>query len=109
MYSVAGLQRSEAIHGPDAALWNPRRWETYSPQPGEYLPFSLGPRQCPGRVFGQFQVHYTLARLLQEFDTVRWCGYGTGNPADDREPMKIKLELNCKCAAPVVCEFVPRA
>lgn len=107
VYSVAGLQRNKDTVGKDADEWDPSRWDTWSPKYGDYLPFSIGPRQCPGRVFGRFQIQYILVRLLQEFDRIEWCGFG-GEPDRDTEKMKIKVELNLKAAEPVICRFIPR-
>ncbi|KAK7987079.1 hypothetical protein PG988_002067 [Apiospora saccharicola] len=105
VYSVAGLQRNKTSVGPDANVWDPSRWDTWSPKYGDYLPFSIGPRQCPGRVFGRFQIQYILVRLLQEFESIEWCGLGGKGTGEE---MKIKVELNLKCAEPVVCNFTPR-
>lgn len=92
--------------GDDANEWDPSRWDSWSPKYGDYLPFSIGPRQCPGRVFGRFQVQYILVRLLQEFESIEW--YGFSGAADKNAKMKIKVELNLKCAEPVMCKFIPR-
>ncbi|RMZ70660.1 cytochrome p450 [Pyrenophora seminiperda CCB06] len=109
VYSVAGLQRNKARVGADADMWDPSRWETWQPKYGDYLPFSIGPRQCPGRVFGRFQIQYILVRLLQEFESIEWCGLGGGQGDNGtEEAMKIKVELNLKCAEPVICNFVTR-
>ncbi|KAI1675966.1 cytochrome p450 [Pyrenophora tritici-repentis] len=89
---IIGLQRSKTIVGADADVWDPTRWESWSPKYGHYLPFSIGPRQCPGRVFGRFQIQYILVRLLQEFQSVTLCGNGDNS----MEEMKIKVELNLK-------------
>ncbi|KAK8121768.1 cytochrome P450, partial [Apiospora sp. TS-2023a] len=91
VYSVAGLQRNKSSVGPDANVWDPSRWDTWSPKYGDYLPFSIGPRQCPGRVFGRFQIQYILVRLLQEFESIEWCGLGDKGTGEE---MKIKVELN---------------
>lgn len=95
--------------GPDANVWDPCRWDTWSPKYGDYLPFSIGPRQCPGRILGRFQIQYILVRLLQEFESIEWCGLqgGDGDKGTMGE-MKIKVELNLKCAEPVICNFTPR-
>lgn len=105
VYSVAGLHRNKDTVGEDANEWDPSRWNSWSPKYGDYLPFSIGPRQCPGRVFGRFQIQYILVRLLQEFESIEWCGLGGEK---DTEKMKIKVELNLKCAEPVICKFIPR-
>lgn len=108
VYSVAGLQRNKAAVGPDANVWDPSRWDTWSPKYGDYLPFSIGPRQCPGRVFGRFQIQYILVRFLQEFERIEWCGLGGHDMDKGTGEMKIKVELNLKCAEPVICNFTPR-
>ena len=105
-YSVLGLQRSQSVVGEDADEWNPSRWETWTPESNQYIPFNIGPRICLGRNFGQLQIEYTLARILQEFETIEWCGYGDGR--DNDEPMRIKIELNTKFDKPVFCKFIPR-
>ncbi|RAR15275.1 cytochrome P450 [Stemphylium lycopersici] len=106
VYSVASLQRNKESVGANADVWDPSRWDSWSPKYGTYLPFSIGPRQCPGRVFGRFQIQYVLVRLLQEFEKLEWCGLDGGSSSG--EEMKIKVELNLKCAEPVVCKFIPR-
>ncbi|KAK2027483.1 cytochrome P450 [Colletotrichum zoysiae] len=107
LYSVHGLQRNTSIVGPDADVWDPSRWERWAPKSGQFLPFNMGPRICLGRNFGQLEIQYVLVRILQEFETISWCGYG-GKPELDKEPMRIKVELNTKFASPVLCKFVSR-
>jgi len=59
--------RIKSIYGPDAAVFQPGRWE------GEelakigwgYFPFNGGPRQCLGEDFALMEVSYTILRLLQ--------------------------------------------
>lgn len=107
VYSVHGLQRSAAVVGPDANDWDPSRWDRWAPKPGQFLPFNMGPRICLGRNFGQLQIQYVLVRILQEFEGIRWCGHRSTSK-QDMEPMRIKVELNTKCASPVYCRFLPR-
>ncbi|KAH8754370.1 cytochrome P450, partial [Diaporthe sp. PMI_573] len=107
VYSVAGLQRNEAIHGGSAHSWDPARWEHWTPKAGEFLPYSIGPRTCLGKVFGQFQIEYTLVRILQEFEYIEWCGSGVVG-GGGTEQMRTKLELNTKMAQPAICSFRPR-
>ncbi|KAI1374097.1 cytochrome P450 [Hypoxylon crocopeplum] len=107
LYSVHGLQRSKMIVGEDADVWDPSRWERWSPKSGQFLPFNMGPRICLGRTFGQLQIQYTLTRILQEFEGIEWCGYGFSKD-QDAQPMRIKVELNTKFASPVLCKFIAR-
>ncbi|KAL1988541.1 hypothetical protein VTN96DRAFT_8936 [Rasamsonia emersonii] len=96
IYSVIGLQRRPDIVGEDADQWRPDRYNTWTPQTWEFLPFNHGPRICLGRVFGQFQMEYTLVRIFQHFDALE--------SADGRE-QRIKIEMNTKMAYPVMCRF----
>lgn len=100
-------QRREAVMGfADVDTWNPRRWESWTPTSSQYLPFNIGPRICLGRVFGHLQMEYTVARIVQEFERIEWCGYAGAAPDD--EPMRIKIELNTKFDKPIMCKFIPR-
>lgn len=101
-------QRREAVMGfADVDTWDPCRWENWTPTSSQYLPFNIGPRICLGRVFGHLQMEYTVARMVQEFDRIEWCGYGGAAPDD--EPMRIKIELNTKFDKPIMCKFTPRS
>ncbi|KAF2195933.1 cytochrome P450 [Zopfia rhizophila CBS 207.26] len=100
VYSVLGVQRDPKLHSETADEWVPSRWESWTPTSTEYIPFNVGPRICLGRVFGHLQMEYTLARILQEFERIEWCGA--------KEDMKIKIELNTKFDKPILCKFIPR-
>ncbi len=45
----------------------PRRWETISPGPYEYMPFGAGPRLCIGAGFASQLLRIALAILVQRF------------------------------------------
>ena len=47
--------------------FNPRRWETITPNAWEYLPFSAGPRRCIGAEFATMEMKIILALLLQHY------------------------------------------
>ncbi|KAJ5797265.1 cytochrome P450 alkane hydroxylase [Penicillium pulvis] len=97
--SVIGMQRRcVASIGSDADDWQPDRWDNWTPPNGEYVPFGLGPRVCPGQAFGQFQLEYTVVRILQRFSTLSYHG---------RE-QSIKFEINTKPAFPTLCHFHSR-
>jgi cytochrome P450 len=49
----------------DADRFMPRRWETLTRTPYEYLPFSAGPRMCIGATFATLEMKIVLAMLLQ--------------------------------------------
>lgn len=64
--------------GADALDWKPTRWiinnssdtkdlnkeEIHYPKPGMYLPWSEGPRYCPGKKFSQVEFVAVLAVLF---------------------------------------------
>ncbi|GKZ85295.1 hypothetical protein AnigIFM56816_011061 [Aspergillus niger] len=63
MYS---LHRRVNHFGSDAEEFRPDRWATR--QPGdEFMPFSTGPRACPGRQFALTVTEYVTVRLVQLF------------------------------------------
>lgn len=93
------MQKRTDIWGPDAEEWRPERWENYTPDVWDFIPFNHGPRVCLGRVFGQQQVEYALVRIFQDFELVELA---------TMERQKIKVELNTKMASPCMCTFHPR-
>lgn len=49
------------------AQFRPKRWETISPDPYEYIPFGAGPRRCLGETFALQEIKTVLILLLQRF------------------------------------------
>jgi cytochrome P450 len=61
----------EANWGKDALEWRPDRWIDksggfYQPAHKEYIPWSSGPRVCPGKKFSQVEFVATLACLFHK-------------------------------------------
>ena len=68
-YSTIIMQRRPDLT-PDAATFDPARWETWQPKPWQYIPFNGGPRICIGQQFALTEMGYTLVRLMQRFERV---------------------------------------
>ncbi|GAB1319605.1 hypothetical protein MFIFM68171_09815 [Madurella fahalii] len=98
IYSLGGMQRRKDIWGEDATVFRPERWEGASVDRWHFIPYNHGPRHCIGRVFGQQQMEYILARICQEYEDIR---IPPGQPEQ-----RIRIELNLKMAYPCMVEFV---
>ena len=69
--NVHALHTNPHLWGPDALTWRPGRWITSSPETvpepapkGAFLPWSDGPRVCPGRKFAQVEFVAAMAKLF---------------------------------------------
>ncbi|KAL9624755.1 MAG: hypothetical protein Q9160_001109 [Pyrenula sp. 1 TL-2023] len=62
------MQRDPSIWGPDAEDFRPERWASGQPSSAIYLPYSAGPRICPGKQMTQTENAYTLVRLMRKFE-----------------------------------------
>lgn len=58
--------RNEGVF-PDPAFFRPDRWRTVRPRPFEYMPFSAGPRMCPGATRAMVELKAVLATILARF------------------------------------------
>ncbi|KAL4910011.1 hypothetical protein BDW74DRAFT_46676 [Aspergillus multicolor] len=75
-YAMWTMHRSTDIYGPDAEEFRPERW--LQPDEGEaplrpgwgFLPFSGGPRICPGQQKALTEAGYVVVRLVQVFAAV---------------------------------------
>ncbi|BAY91339.1 MULTISPECIES: cytochrome P450 [unclassified Tolypothrix] len=45
----------------------PQRWQNINPGPYEYIPFSAGPRMCPGTASAMLEMKLVLSMLLQRY------------------------------------------
>lgn len=55
---------------PDPLIFDPHRWEHWSPAPWRYIPFNGGPRLCVGQQFALTEMSYTMVRIFQRFSRV---------------------------------------
>ncbi|KAK4125020.1 cytochrome P450 [Parathielavia appendiculata] len=77
------LQRSKEVYGPDADEFRPERWDDLRVS-WEYIPFSGGPRICPGQQFALTQIAYTLFKFFKTFHAIE---------AQDSGPFLAKASL----------------
>ena len=68
--SFYALHRRKDIFGNDADTFRPERWDGLRPPHWAYLPFSGGPRMCPGQQLALTEIAYTVVRMLREFQAV---------------------------------------
>lgn len=67
--SIYAIHMSEALWERPADFW-PERWQDASPlkSPFQFLPFSLGPRDCIGQRFAMMEASVIVARMLRKVD-----------------------------------------
>jgi len=51
----------------DPARFMPERWNELHASPHEFIPFSAGPRMCPGAAFSTLNIKLALSMLLERF------------------------------------------
>ena len=68
--SFYALHRRKDLYGENAEQFDPERWTTLDPPRWSYLPFSGGPRVCPGQQLGIADVSYAVVRILQTFQSI---------------------------------------
>ncbi|KAI9815253.1 MAG: hypothetical protein M1827_002733 [Pycnora praestabilis] len=64
--NFGAMQRDKDIWGEDADEFRPERWEDMKTG-WHYIPFSGGPRICPGQQIALTECAYVLVRLMQNF------------------------------------------
>jgi cytochrome P450 len=75
--NTVALNTLPQFWGSDSLTWRPYRWVTkdeatmrledelvYQPRYGAFIPFSSGPRVCPGKKFAQVEFVAVIARLF---------------------------------------------
>ncbi|KAI0478572.1 cytochrome P450 [Xylariaceae sp. FL0804] len=75
-----GLNRDVTVFGDDVEVFRPDRWNDIQPGTWEYLPFSKGPRSCPGREKAMFEAAFVVAKFAQHYKRIEsrdgqpWAG-----------------------------------
>lgn len=83
--NFGAMHRDKDIWGPDADDFRPERWEEEGFKPGywQYIPFSGGPRICPGKRIALIESAYVLVRIMRVFESI-----------DNRDPEVKFIERN---------------
>ncbi|KAL9621144.1 MAG: hypothetical protein Q9160_004395 [Pyrenula sp. 1 TL-2023] len=80
IFSAYTSHHSPSLYAPDPWAFRPERWEeideaTGRPrlgaEPPGFVPFSAGPRVCPGRDWAMVEVSFVVARMGQRFERLR--------------------------------------
>jgi cytochrome P450 len=97
----------ELYDQPDRFL--PERWFNIRPTTYEYLPFSGGPRRCPGYLFAMANMRMALAVLLSRFNVGLVVGarYNRSYAAVNGPHGTVPASLSLRHGAPIVAK-VPR-
>ena len=69
--SVYVLHRRREVYGDDAQIFRPERGEHMKLGHWDYLPFSAGPRVCPGQRLALTQVAYGFFQLCEGSKSLR--------------------------------------
>lgn len=88
-YATHVMQRRKDLWGEDAAEFKPERFHEHRPG-WEFLPFSGGPRICPGQQFALTGAAYITVRLLQKFDRIE------GAPGELEGPTLVDVKLTSR-------------
>ena len=64
------LHRRVEVYGIDPEVFRPERWDALQVGSWDFLPFLGGPRVCPAQQMALLQVKFTVARIVQTFQTI---------------------------------------
>ncbi|XP_022157153.1 beta-amyrin 11-oxidase-like [Momordica charantia] len=65
---IRGVHMDDKIYE-NPLEFNPSRWDNYTPKPGEYIPFGIGSRFCPGNELAKLEMTVLLHHFLLGY---RW-------------------------------------
>ncbi|KAF7283836.1 hypothetical protein GWI33_022873 [Rhynchophorus ferrugineus] len=97
------IHRNEK-YWPDCEKFNPERFnaeESKNIEPGSFVPFLLGPRDCVGRHYGMTMMKVFLTNIIREFRIV-----ARKQSIDD---MKLSYYITMKPTSNVDLQFIQRA
>uniref|UniRef100_A0A1E1WU74 Cytochrome P450 n=1 Tax=Pectinophora gossypiella TaxID=13191 RepID=A0A1E1WU74_PECGO len=96
MINIWGVHRNPTYWGEDAEEFRPERFlDTPFKHPTQYMPFSVGPRNCPGHQYAMMSMKTFLAMTLREYRVL------PPTPPDEFNrypPLRLTFELLMKDA-----------
>ncbi|XP_045446641.1 cytochrome P450 4X1-like [Melitaea cinxia] len=88
--SIWSIHRNPRHWGDDANVFNPDRFlPGKAPQPNAFMPFSYGPRSCPGYQYAMFSMSTTLINLLRRYRIKPASNY----KYDENNPLRVSFEV----------------
>ncbi|TVY75855.1 Cytochrome P450 monooxygenase lepH [Lachnellula suecica] len=69
-FNYFALHRRAEVYGKDAEAFRPSRWDELKIGTWDFLPFIGGPRVCPANQMAFWQVCYTTARIVHQFNAI---------------------------------------
>ncbi|KAI9878481.1 MAG: hypothetical protein M1830_000767 [Pleopsidium flavum] len=70
-FNFFALHRRPKVYGQDAGTFRPERWDAPHVGSWDFLPFGGGPRVCPAQQMALMQVRFTVARIVQNFSSIK--------------------------------------
>ncbi|KAJ1333031.1 cytochrome P450 monooxygenase [Microdochium nivale] len=80
MYSAFVMQRRPELYPPVSdkfahpSIFSPERWEHWTPNHWQYVPFNGGPRICVGQNFALTEMAFCMVRILQKYEQIGYAG-----------------------------------
>ncbi|KAI9671617.1 MAG: Hsp70 protein that interacts with Zuo1p [Trizodia sp. TS-e1964] len=101
-YATINMQRRKDLYPfDDVEIFNPERWNSWTPKSWTYIPFNGGPRICVGQQFALTEMAYTIVRILQRYEAIDLIA--------NHPDQIIKAEIVLQPGAGVHVKFRPHA
>jgi benzoate 4-monooxygenase len=88
------IHHSTAIWGPDAASFNPDRWDSVTEkQKNAFIPFSYGPRSCVGRNVAEMELALIVSTVFRRYEFELYQGTLETREGFLRKPLECLVGL----------------
>ncbi|XP_049865740.1 cytochrome P450 4C1-like isoform X2 [Pectinophora gossypiella] len=103
LINIWGIHHNYEYWGADAEQYRPERFlEGSFKHPSQYMPFSYGPRNCPGYQYALMSIKTTLATLLRRYRVL------PPTDGDQFPPLRTSLEITLADAENFLIRLEPR-